>query len=70
MILSETTTLFEVVRQLPHLLATLPIDDSSISVLAMLAGLVGGWTLTDWHKQLKAKRVKVERQRQQLRKPE
>jgi hypothetical protein len=69
MILSDTTTLFEVVRQLPHLLAAIPIDDNSISVLAMLAGIVGGWTLTGWHKQLKEKRVKVERERQVPRKP-
>ncbi len=36
------------------------IDDSSISVLAMLIGIVGGWTITSLHQQMKAKRVKLE----------
>ena len=44
-------SIFEAVR-------SLPIDDNSMSVLAMLIGIVGGWTLTSLHQQLKAKRVK------------
>jgi hypothetical protein len=36
------------------------IDDSSISVLAMLIGIVGGWMITNLHQQMKAKRVKLE----------
>jgi hypothetical protein len=42
---------------------SLPIDDSSISVLAMLIGIVGGWTITSLHQQLKAKRVKLDSQK-------
>lgn len=38
-------------------------DDSTISVLAMLLGIIAGWTLTGWHQQMKAKRVKVARRR-------
>jgi hypothetical protein len=47
-------TFFDVVQSLQS------IDDSSISVLAMLIGLVGGWTITNLHQQMKAKRVKLE----------
>jgi hypothetical protein len=47
------------------------IDDSTVSVLAMLLGIVGGWTLTSLHQQLKARRVKVSRRQQPvLRKPD
>ena len=47
------------------------LDDSTISVLAMLLGIVGGWFLTGLHQQLKARRVKVSRRQQPvLRKPE
>ena len=58
-------SIFDVVR-------SLPIDDSSISVLAMLAGIIGGWTLTNLHQQMKAKRVKLESRKRMdsFRKPE
>jgi hypothetical protein len=47
------------------------LDDSTVSVLAMLLGIVGGWFLTGLHQQLKAKRVKVSRRQQPiLRKPD
>jgi hypothetical protein len=39
---------------------SIPIDDSSMSVLAMLVGIIGGWMLTSLHQQLKAKRVKLD----------
>jgi hypothetical protein len=46
------------------------LDDSTVSVLAMLLGICGGWFLTTLHQQLKAKRVKVSRRQQPvLRKP-
>ncbi len=35
------------------------LDDSTVSVLAMLLGICAGWFLTGLHQQLKAKRVKV-----------
>ena len=54
-----------------HALGLLQLDDSTVSVLAMLLGIVGGWTLTSIHQQLKARRVKVSRRQQPvLRKPE
>jgi hypothetical protein len=35
------------------------LDDSTVSVLAMLLGIIGGWYFTGLHQQLKAKRVKM-----------
>lgn len=47
------------------------IDDSSISVLAMLIGIVGGWVLTGIHQKMKAQRIKTDtRKRHEWRKPE
>jgi len=54
------------VQSVQQLITSIPIDDSSISVLAMLAGIVGGWTLTGLHQQLKAKRVRLARKAQSL----
>ena len=63
---------FEVVQSLPHLLHSIPIDENSISVLAMLVGVIGGWTVTSLHQQMKAKRVKLSARKRQMvgRKPD
>jgi len=45
-------------------LGSLQLDDSTVSVLAMLLGICGGWLITGLHQQLKAKRVKVSRRQQ------
>jgi hypothetical protein len=42
-----------------HLLGSIQLDDSSISLIALLAGMVGGYRLTGWHEQFKAKRARV-----------
>jgi len=48
-----------------HALGSLQqLDDSTVSVLAMLLGIIGGWFLTGLHQQFKAKRVKVSRRQQ------
>ena len=39
----------------------LQLDDSTISVLALLIGMIGGYQVTAWHAQLKAKRVRITR---------
>jgi hypothetical protein len=58
-------------QSVPHAFNALQLDDSTVSVLAMLLGIVGGWYLTGLHQQLKAKRVKVSRKQQPtLRKPD
>jgi hypothetical protein len=47
------------------------LDDSTVSVLAMLAGIIVGWLLTGLHQQMKAKRVKTSRKTPPtLRKPD
>jgi SRSO17 transposase len=71
-VLSDPTTIVETVRSVPHLLAAIPLDDNTVSVLAMLIGIAGGWTLTGFHQQMKAKRVKIESEKRQARarKPE
>jgi hypothetical protein len=42
-------------------LSALQLDDSSIALIALLVGMIGGYRLTGWHEQLKAKRAKVRR---------
>ena len=62
--------LFQMAQSVPQALGA-QLDDSTISVLAMLIGIVGGWVLTGLHQQMKAKRVKMTRKQQPtLRKPE
>lgn len=67
---TDFAAVVELVRSLPHLVRSLPIDENSISVLAMLAGIVGGWTLTGLHQQMKAKRVKLDPRKREDRKPD
>jgi hypothetical protein len=63
--------LFAVAQSVSHSLSALPLDENTVSVLAMLAGVIGGWMLTGLHQQMKAKRVKTSRkQPPTLRKPE
>lgn len=51
--------LFALVQPLSHAFGAIHLDDSSVSVLAMLAGIIGGWTATSLRP--KAKKIKVER---------
>jgi hypothetical protein len=45
-----------------HLLSTFTLDDSSLALIALLAGMAGGWTLTNWRdQQLRAKKLKANR---------
>jgi hypothetical protein len=48
-----------IVGSLPHFFSTFQLDDSSVALIALLAGMMGGYRLTGWHEQLKAKRAKV-----------
>jgi hypothetical protein len=36
------------------------IDDSSLALMALLVGMIGGWKITGWREQLKAKRIRVQ----------
>jgi hypothetical protein len=45
-----------------HLLNNVTLDDSSLALIALLAGMAGGWTLTNWRdQQLRTKKLKVDR---------
>ena len=46
-------------QSLSHAVGAIQLDDNSVSALAMLGGIIGGWTLTSLRP--KAKKVKVER---------
>lgn len=51
---------FALAHSLTHAMSAATLDDGSLSVLAMLVGIIGGWTLTAL-RQPKAKKVKVDR---------
>jgi hypothetical protein len=54
-----------------HQLNSFQLDDSSVALLALLVGMIGGYRLTSWHAQLKARRAKVATRRPQAeRKPD
>jgi hypothetical protein len=50
-----------VTESLPHFLASLPLDDSTLCVLVALLGIIAGCFFANYHEQLKAKRAKVAR---------
>lgn len=45
-------------------LGSFKLDDSSVALIALLVGMIGGYRITDWHAQLKAKRARIERKPQ------
>jgi hypothetical protein len=54
-----------------HHLSTFQVDDSSMALIALLVGMIGGYRITGWHAQLKAKRAKIaQRPREVSRRPE
>jgi len=47
---------------LPHLFANFTLDDSSLALIALLAGMAGGYILTNWRdQQLRTKKLKIDR---------
>lgn len=43
-------------------LSSFTVDDSSLALIALLAGMGGGWMLTNWHdQQLRLKKLKADR---------
>jgi hypothetical protein len=47
---------------LGSLLGSLTLDDSSLALIALLAGMAGGWILTNWRdQQLRMKKLKANR---------
>jgi hypothetical protein len=44
------------------LFSSLTLDDSSLALIALLAGMAGGWILTNWRdQQLRTKKLKANR---------
>jgi hypothetical protein len=44
------------------LLGSFSLDDSSLALIALLAGMAGGWLLTNWwDQQLRTKKLKANR---------
>jgi hypothetical protein len=50
---------FSFVGSVAQHMSSLQLDDSSMALLALLVGMIGGYRITNWHAQLKAKRAKV-----------
>jgi hypothetical protein len=47
---------------LGSLINSLSLDDSSLALIALLAGMAGGWVLTNWwDQQLRTKKLKATR---------
>ncbi len=63
--------LFSYAGSLAHHMSAFQLDDSSVALIALLAGMIGGYRITGWHAQLKARRARVAAKPQALtRKPE
>ena len=62
---------FSFVGSVAQQMSSLQLDDSSVALLALLVGMIGGYRITNWHAQLKAKRAKVAQRPQGInRKPD
>jgi hypothetical protein len=47
---------------LSQLIGSFTLDDSSLALIALLAGMGGGWLLNHWRdQQLRTKKLKVDR---------
>ena len=47
---------------LTHLLNSVTLDDSSLALIALLAGMAAGYLLTNWRdQQLRARKLKINR---------
>jgi hypothetical protein len=50
---------FALAQSASHVMSAVSLDDSSMSALAMLGGIIGGWALTGL-RQPKPKKVKID----------
>jgi hypothetical protein len=47
---------------LSQLIGSFTLDDSSLALIALLAGMTGGWMLNNWRDQhLRTKKLKIDR---------
>jgi hypothetical protein len=56
-------------QSVPHAFRALALDDNTVSVLVMLAGIIIGATMAGLHQQRRARKVKVERKSLEPRRP-
>lgn len=47
------------VEALPRIASSFTLDDSSLGLIGMLVGMGGGWYLTVYREQIKAKKAKI-----------
>ena len=47
---------------LSQLIGSFTLDDNSLALIALLAGMAGGWMLNNWRdQQLRTKKLKIDR---------
>jgi hypothetical protein len=56
----------EILTAAPRLLTTLARDNSNLSALALVLGVVGGCMLSAWREQLRARRAQFARRLERL----
>jgi hypothetical protein len=54
-------SVFPFAESISNLMNSISIDDNGIAVLAVLAGVIGGWYFGNFREQLKAKRAEAQR---------
>ena len=54
-------SVFPFAESVSNLMNSISIDDNGIAVLAVLAGVIGGWYFGNFREQLKAKRAEAQR---------
>ena len=54
-------SVFPFAESVSSLMNSISIDDNGIAVLAVLAGVIGGWYFGNFREQLKAKRAQAQR---------
>jgi hypothetical protein len=52
-------SVFSFAASFAHHMSTFQLDDSSVALIALLVGMIGGYRITGWHAQLKAKRARI-----------
>jgi hypothetical protein len=58
---------FSIAGSFAHHVGAFQLDDSSVALIALVAGMYGGYWINGRHEQLKAKRAKIPRAPQQKR---
>jgi hypothetical protein len=57
---------FEILTSAPHVLATIARDNSNLSALFLVLGVVGGCMLSAWREQLRERKAQFARRPERL----